>query len=403
VGSIVQINHEKNLRFIIDIIGEEKYSKDGKKIIFENVVIKIKNIKNGRSRIHPITEYLDKWGSCKTNTKLKYANDVVPFLNYIYFDISKEILPTIDELNYEMAVDYITEKSLGLTRKTVVAIIRSLTHLYYYFAKKKISKNIRIEDFRIEKNWISCTYFDLNILLKFCGENTIPRHDLEHNMIFELLITTMQHTPDIALGVYLQIFGGLRVGEVCNVTHNSLEFIEGGVGGITVYLRNNYLRGDLKRNAYVKKPRKQTIYASGDLLIKLFEYHKKNYSIKGEDALFVNSKGKPMSEGSYRYRFEKVKKCFIENLRHQGSARQVQYATMLDSVKWSTHIGRGIYSNLIAESAENITEIAIKRGDSNLSSSLTYIMKTNKVDQKTDFIIDGLIKEAKKHNNILNI
>ena len=48
-------------------------------------------------------------------------------------------------------------------------------------------------------------------------------------------------------------------------------------------------------------------------------------------------------------------------------------------MKWSTHIGRGIFSNVIASVSKNILEIAQARGDSQLDSSLTYLSDSDKM------------------------
>ena len=54
----------------------------------------------------------------------------------------------------------------------------------------------------------------------------------------------------------------------------------------------------------------------------------------------------------------------------------------LNQIKWSTHIGRGTFSNLLAEFAENPYEIAQPRGDNNLNSSLAYIKRSVRIHEK---------------------
>jgi len=53
-------------------------------------------------------------------------------------------------------------------------------------------------------------------------------------------------------------------------------------------------------------------------------------------------------------------------------------------MKWSTHIGRGTFTNIIAEDAENPYEIAYLRGDSNIDSSLTYMVSTERIHKKIE-------------------
>ena len=53
-------------------------------------------------------------------------------------------------------------------------------------------------------------------------------------------------------------------------------------------------------------------------------------------------------------------------------------------MKWSTHIGRGTFTNIVAENAENPYEIAHLRGDSSIDSSLTYMVSTERIHKKIE-------------------
>lgn len=89
-----------------------------------------------------------------------------------------------------------------------------------------------------------------------------------------------------------------------------------------------------------------------------------------------------MTAATYRYHFNKLKKKFIDKLKNDSDVRVKNYGIYLENKDWSTHIGRGIFSNLVAEYSENILEIAVSRGDSNLSSSLTYQADTKRMLDK---------------------
>jgi hypothetical protein len=387
-----------NIRFISEIITETKVNNNGNEFIYENVVIKIKNFKNGQSRIHPFTIFLDQWSSKSTNTKLKYSNDIVPFLNHIYFELDEKTLPSIKNLTIDIGVDYLNIVGLGKKKKTVKSITKSLSKFYYFLVKKKIVKNIELKEFIIDRNYIRCPGLEVGLRLPIYSNNTIPLHNIEENMVFEFLFSSMKHVPEISLGIYFQIFGGLRVGEVCNLTYNSISYINEGLNGLILNLKNNNLRNDIKRKAYVKKPRRQAVFSVGSLLIELLDIHKKKYSIKGDNAVFIDKRGNPMSVDTYRYAFNKAKKKFIKDLMNQDNPKLIRYATMLNNEKWSTHIGRGIYSNLVADSARNITEIAVKRGDNNLKSSLTYVLNTKELDKKLLKTANNLLVKAKGNN-----
>ncbi len=58
------------------------------------------------------------------------------------------------------------------------------------------------------------------------------------------------------------------------------------------------------------------------------------------------------------------------------------FTIKLEEYKWSTHLGRGIFTNLLVEEADNPYDIALPRGDSNLSSSLVYQGNTERMRKK---------------------
>ena len=55
------------------------------------------------------------------------------------------------------------------------------------------------------------------------------------------------------------------------------------------------------------------------------------------------------------------------------------YGLHLKSVKWSTHLGRGVFSNMIAEISPNIAYLRQYRGDSTFDAALTYIMDSEQI------------------------
>ena len=54
----------------------------------------------------------------------------------------------------------------------------------------------------------------------------------------------------------------------------------------------------------------------------------------------------------------------------------------LTDKKWSTHIGRGIFTNFLLQVGATIPEIAIARGDKNLSSVMSYVEEKRSTTNK---------------------
>ena len=73
---------------------------------------------------------------------------------------------------------------------------------------------------------------------------------------------------------------------------------------------------------------------------------------------------------------------FIERLEESEDFEVKSYGFFLRTYKWSTHICRGIFSNLIAENTDNIMEIATWRGDRSLSAALSYLTDRQQTGEK---------------------
>lgn len=112
----------------------------------------------------------------------------------------------------------------------------------------------------------------------------------------------------------------------------------------------------------------------------------------GSDALFVNRNGQSMTGSSYRYHFNKAKNVFITQLRNSINPVDRSNASKLENYEWSTHIGRGIFTNLLAEEATNPYDIALPRGDASIESSIVYQSNTMRMKEKLEHRIDQLYK-----------
>lgn len=99
-----------------------------------------------------------------------------------------------------------------------------------------------------------------------------------------------------------------------------------------------------------------------------------------------------MTVNTYWKRFNRVKKEFIRRLYECPNMEPQMYAVFLESYRWSTHIGRGTYSNIVAQNANSISEIAVMRGDSSLSSSLPYLNDSKSVEKKVQHTFDSFYK-----------
>lgn len=386
MSNVISINSNNNLKFIVDALKLQEIDMDTGEILTEQrILIKLKNTQTGYSRIHPYTEFLNKWLNKSNKYKLNIARCLVKFLNFIYFDISKNVLPDITELTFELGIEFLNQCSKKCSRNTVAHYERVLTNFYFFLAEKKILKHINKSDFKyIESGYKVTLQSPFEGKFKQGKDKKQNKlHNLDFELIYPFIELALKEEPSIALGVYFQIFGGLRVSEVVSIEYSNIS-VKGanGVNGMIINLNTKDLRPDIKTGfiAGVKSKRKQRVNSSNGLLAEIYVLHRKKYKKDYTNAVFINAKGLPMTSDNYRYRFNKLKEKFIKELEQSNNIEYQAYAVTLRSFDWSTHLGRGVFSNMSAQVAENATELAVSRGDKNVNSSIAYIFDSNKMD-----------------------
>lgn len=377
------------LQFIRKVIKVQRVnSETGEVITDTNVVIKIENLETGKSRIHPYTDFLNQWRNKSIKHRMNKASNIVQFLNYIYFELSMKVLPDISELDFGIGVDFLNRYSEQWSKVTTDKMERTISQFYFYLVKKRVLKRVKKKDFQfkqVNNQLVMVSPFEGLIKKKQEVHNKNKLYELQPNVILFFLETALKVAPSIALGIYFQFFGGLRASEVISVEYSDIS-LRGPKGrdGAVIALRKKDLRPDSKSAylAQVKKVRDQRIAGMNGFFAAMFENHKKAYRQENHLAVFVNKYGQPMDYQSYNYYFNKVKKAFIQGLKDTNNPEMQSYALYLQSQDWSTHIGRGIFSNLSKEVANNAVELAAMRGDSSLNAALTYITDTQSMNDK---------------------
>ncbi|MFB2348471.1 hypothetical protein [Priestia megaterium] len=223
-----------------------------------------------------------------------------------------------------------------------------------------------------------------------------------YHLTVKLINTARMIEPEIALGVCFQFFGGLRRSEVINLTVNSIKHQD---KTLILEVRDNQelLFNDVKNSAHlqVKNPRNQLLLIN-DLMNEIYQSHLQNINylvkenkINNKHALFISKRsGNPLTGKQYYSKFMKVKKALLSQLSQEES---IQDYLLLSENCWSTHIGRGVFTNFLLDIGLNVTQVAIARGDKNINSSLAY------VDERTAIATMGIainsIREAYQETN----
>jgi len=115
------------------------------------IVIKLKNIENGKSVIHRYTDFLTQY----RNNSPKYVNDIadrlVIFLNYIYFKLDEKVLRNIEWLTFEIGASFLEMYSVNKSKLTVKLMENTLTNFYYFMCKRRMLKLLSVGDFVVKK------------------------------------------------------------------------------------------------------------------------------------------------------------------------------------------------------------------------------------------------------------
>lgn len=386
-NNIISLDKNESIRFsTISIWIDYVFHSNGDIDKKHFAVIGLKNTDLDIHVIHPISQFItDNWKNKQYNTQRKHANNVVKFLNYLVDNRKKLNISTLCDLNIVHGTQYLNDLTLtGVKRSTVKDAERTLTHFYYWLVKIDVITNVSKNAFEKKESHLG-TYFESPFKPLYPTKtNKEIEHTLPISYIPLLLEVAITVAKPIALGLYFQIFGGLRVSEVVNLkrTQVARRMRE---GDFILKLQNQNFRTDLKEHSSVKKARTQRVLEVNDWGHSLFRDHIKLYKpIDNSNALFINRDGKALSQRSYRQYFQKTKDYFINLLENHGDNEQKLIAKHLKYMKWSTHIGRGTFTNIIAEDAENPYEIAHLRGDSNIDSSLTYMVSTERIHKKIE-------------------
>ncbi|KAB0443973.1 site-specific integrase [Lysinibacillus fusiformis] len=375
------------------------------------ITIAVKDKETGLVVPHPITHFIREKYEFKgksLSSQLNPARQIVKFLNFIneqiilknrdFLQLQEKGIRGLTLIHGSLYITSCTEKKCqyGYVRGHIE---RYLIHFYDYLLKMKLlDEEIELDTYitRSGDEAIISPFLDPTLdtqypptdgpikqKLKDFGDDPKKRNKL----VYEFLEEARRVSPEIAFGIGLQIFGGLRRGEVVNLTVGSVstDFLRGS-NFVAVLDNQHRLFTHLKDTTkeQVKRPRLQPVLPS-DYLKELYDAHMKlNEKVKKKNphAFFVDRKGNTISGGTYERNFTQVKKAYLDRLN--GSSGRYSDWRMLDSAIWGTHIGRGIFTNYLYGRGLDDRQMAILRGDKNTESAKSYIDYRNAISNFQD-------------------
>jgi integrase len=213
--------------------------------------------------------------------------------------------------------------------------------------------------------------------------------DMPDKAFWTLIKLSQIYYPEITLGLCLEAFAGLRVGEVCNVRQHICPLDGGGIvyrktsgklSSFKVNLKNKYpMRSDGVDVGSIKRYRNQYVYIKFlPYLVPIFEKHMtwlnhKNID-KGYYPLFVEGNGMAMTTQNYRKKFKRlVHEYLVDVLIRSDDYKMRIYGQMLMNEELSTHALRHWFTVQLVLNNESVHSIADWRGDTNDSTALIYV------------------------------
>lgn len=351
---------------------------------------------------HPVTSFIETQyfnQSLSLSHQLQPAHTVVQFLNYVrervdladgdFMGIQEKGLCGLTINHGSLFLTHLSEDKI-ISRDWFKKKTGYLTKFYHFLHTNgllEVDPNINYnkEEKRLNSPFIHVKRPLSNEERRFKKKKDIITSSNNNRMqlVREFLMTAYMTEPSISLGIAFLFLAGLRAGECMNLMRSSVKLQGGkmfGENGIILEVRDNQdkLFQHLTNTATmgVKKPRDQAVL-NDPIVSWLYKKHQQWLDkadsqgiIKDHRALFIGSEGLALSGASFRDKFENVKSKFLENLK-QTEGRFQDYLD-LKQTYWSTHIGRGTFTNLIISSGFTVEQTAIARGDSNINSALHY-------------------------------
>lgn len=369
-----------------------------------------------------LTDYLRcEFASSSLNTKLKNARAVVGFMNYIIMEIElgeDEVFKPLREkglyglefIHLARYINYVSNRSkVSNSYDTVKSKENMLIKFYFFLGERQITdKCARVKSKIVDINkksygksktkgklvYISPFEDKSKYVIHYPKSNKIKRilKDLEQDVWEQLIEFAEKYYPLIAFGVTIQTMGGVRQGEVVNLTIKDAKLYK-EKNCMVLWIEDKYYlfknRGIKLRKSQVKKrdPRDQVIYNWNNRLFEIWKRHLKLISSKSNaiarelGALFVDANGYPMSGDSYERYFREMKEKFIEKVETVSPA----LAQELKVHKWGSHIGRHVFTNYLLKNGQvddvegnpNPELLRIARGDENIATASDYIDVSN--------------------------
>lgn len=178
------------------------------------------------TKAQPISVVAKTWPSVKLQPLNTYMTRFVRFLNYCFFEC-KDPVESIADIEPNTVLSYFTNISMTSGRTYVRAAEDNVNKALYFLWKHEIATGFKESDFAEIKTPRGITAYlkDVKNCYTLPPSKTRNRlHDMDTETVLRMFDLAIRYTPRIALGLYFQIFGGLRYAEVVSLDYSKIHF-----------------------------------------------------------------------------------------------------------------------------------------------------------------------------------
>lgn len=380
--------------------------------IKQEIVVK----REGSNYLDPIiTNFIRvRYPTASLNTQMKVASNICVFHNYCLYQVENS------------NTEFISLREDGAFGLKIKHGIIFLTEQYNRFKNGEINAN-RVNEFQdylliffqyLKENHISSESFVIyendklvNNPFKSLTENSapIPKREIRQKAVrdladeyekrvshINLLINLAKvHYQDIAFALCIMFYGGLRIGEVLNLTKYSLKKPEYannndfGEEGFVFTIEDNqdllFPKSKSQRYNQVKKDGKHSQkleLVQNQIISDTYRFHKqhlksleKRKKIKNHHALFVSSvRGSSLAVPTARKQFENLMKIYIDFLVDTNDKEALDNLIDVNTGEFDVtpHLCRAVFTNLAIDLGYTKEQVQVRRRDNNEKSQETY-------------------------------
>lgn len=370
-------------------------------------------------QVHPFTEYLtDRIGSFSLKNKafntIKnfHLTFIIRFLNFIFND-SKTSINSIEDLTIDMVEEFLDNFSQGTlpndksgtwkSRETVDRATYAISHFVYwlFWKKEKNShrkkfkmKYIKVDDFQFEnitkysKNGYASK--EIKKLMDIVTPNILNRKrerikvvTAGNYSVSKLIELSIENDPMLTFGIALGAYVGLRVGDIVQLHEKRIKGLYENktfgayfeLGGDDILRSDNIITGNIKTKRFVP------VYPGcAEAIFECYQRHLYYLKYKGlypnkYGAIFIDNRGKAMTDKTYLRRFNKLVELLDVAMKKEvlyGNKEAIRENQILDNNRLTPHSLRHYFKQLIESVEKNPRLVQYYMAHKSIESQNSY-------------------------------